>query len=64
VDFSQHFVDAAREMQSSEQKSYTIYKQGKVELQCTAQVAAGVDKTKVSFEQGDACNLANHLGAL
>lgn len=62
VDFSQHFVDAASEMQRSDQKSYTIMKQGSIELSCVAQVPTGVDKSRVRFEQGDACNLSAHLG--
>jgi SAM-dependent methyltransferase len=62
VDFSNHFVDAAKAMQSTDQQPYTIMKQGFIQLNCVAKGPAGVDKSRVRFEQGDACNLAPHLG--
>ena len=63
IDFSQHFVDAAVEMQTKGTKPFTIMKQGLIEISCNAEVPFDIDRTKIRFEQGNACALGAHLGA-
>jgi len=57
IDFSQHFVDAASSMASKGSADYEILKQGQIFLKRTAKVPANIDRSRVSFQQGDACNL-------
>lgn len=64
IDFSQYFIDAANEMKLNRKKSYEILKQGKIFQQCTAEVPTDIDTSKVTFQQGDACNLSPTLGNL
>jgi len=62
VDFSQHFIDAANEMKVNGTKSYEMMKQGQIFFTRTASVPTGVDRTRIQFQQGDACNMNTSLG--
>lgn len=62
VDFSQHFVDAANEMKSKGAKDYQVLVQGNNFKTSTAQVPGDIDRSRVQFAQGDACNLSPSLG--
>lgn len=62
VDFSQHFIDAADDMKANGTREYEIMKQGHIYLQRRASVPPGIDRSRVSFQQGDACNLDASLG--
>lgn len=62
VDFSQHFIDAANTMKAAGTLPFSIQKQGGIMAHCVAQVPADIDRSKVSFSQGDACNLRGELG--
>lgn len=63
VDFSQHFVDAANDMKQNGTRSFEILKQGQLFLPRQASVPSGIDRSRVSFQQGDACHLnARALG--
>ncbi len=42
--------------------TYEAYLQGEIKEIRTAQVPSEIDRSKVQFEQGDACNLGTHLG--
>jgi 2-polyprenyl-3-methyl-5-hydroxy-6-metoxy-1,4-benzoquinol methylase len=57
LDYSQHFVDAANEMKQSGHMQYTVQKQGEIYLPATAEVESSIDRSRVTFIQGDACNL-------
>lgn len=63
IDFSQHFIDAANSMKSNGKMSFDMLVRGQVYKQCeTKPISGDVDRSKVTFMQGDACNLANELG--
>lgn len=62
VDFSQHFVDAANHMKSDGSHDYDIMVQGELFERRTATVSRDVDRSRVSFYQGDACHLSSSLG--
>lgn len=62
IDFSQHFIDAANIMKSDGQMDFELLVRGKVYEHATAKVADSIDRAKVRFEQGDACNLPESLG--
>ena len=62
VDFSKHFVDASNEMKEKGEKKYQILKSGTIFENLTAKVDPTVDRKRVSFYQGDACNLEIKLG--
>ena len=49
-------------MQRVGEKSYTIMKQGFIEIPCNAVLPGDIDRSKVRFEQGDACALKPELG--
>lgn len=57
IDFSSAFIDAARELQSEGQKPYTAMKQASNTSSHVASVDPEVDRSRVTFMQGDACNL-------
>ncbi len=64
VDFSKHFVDAANEMKSKGEKRYEILKQGTLFQPMVAKVQPWIDRSRVSFHVGDACNLDKSLGEI
>ena len=62
IDFSHAFIDAAQKMQAEGSMPYSVISQADVMDHRTASVAAGVDRTNVDFQQGDACNLPADIG--
>lgn len=64
IDFSQHFINAANEMKSTKKQSFEILKQGKIFEPCSVELPVHLLATshKVTFLQGDACNLSPSLG--
>lgn len=62
VDFSQHFIDAANTMKNDGKMQYETLIRGKVYKKAEAKVATDIDRSRVSFVQGDACNLSPALG--
>ena len=62
IDFSNHFIEAANIMKTNGIMDYEILKQGKIYTNTVAEVPNGSDRSKVSFEVGDACNLRSTLG--
>lgn len=62
IDFSHHFVDAANELKSKGHKSYNILKSGQIFYSAEAVIPADVQREKVHFSQGDACNLNPSIG--
>ena len=63
LDYSQHFVDAANLMKDKSQVSIDILKQGEIFQQTIVKLSEHVDRSKVSFLQGDACHLDPSLGS-
>jgi putative 4-mercaptohistidine N1-methyltranferase len=63
IDFSNSFISAAIELQQHGELSYERLDEGDLSTRLTARVAAGIDRSRVSFEVGDAMDLRDHLGA-
>lgn len=64
IDFSHHFITAADSMKTSGRASYSALVQGEIFEEKEAVVAADIDRSRVSFAQGDACNLHSSLGMI
>lgn len=64
IDFSHGFIDAAKRMQSQGQAQYMSTLQGQITLERTCRVPNELyqHKDKITFEQGDACDLSQDLG--
>ncbi|DAZ98002.1 TPA: hypothetical protein N0F65_005160 [Lagenidium giganteum] len=62
VDFSHHFAETANKMKSEGKLPYDALIQGDIWEVRQAAVPSDIDRTKVHFEQGDACNLKPSLG--
>ncbi len=63
IDYSQAFVDCAAELAHAGQVNYRIPECGDLARPAVARVPDNIDRSRVSFEQGDACDLREDLGA-
>lgn len=61
IDFSRRFIDAATALKSGD-LPYARLDEGDRVTQLVARVPAGIDRSRVSFETGDAMNLRADLG--
>ena len=61
IDYSREFVNAASALQRAGSLAYNRKESGDGFTPLTAQVDAGIDRSRVRFEQGDACALPLHL---
>ncbi|KAI3429225.1 hypothetical protein D9Q98_005324 [Chlorella vulgaris] len=62
IDFSQHFVNAANTMRERGWMRYTAAEEGELSKENTAVVPEDIDRSRVRFQQADACNLPGNLG--
>lgn len=62
IDFSQGFIDAARRLKNQGHFPYSFAREGALRVSATAKIPSAVDRSRVSFEQGDAMNLRGDLG--
>jgi len=62
IDFSQHFVDAANLMKTNGNVDFESLVRGNVFKTCTTDLDQSIDRSRVEFRQGDACNLSPSLG--
>jgi putative 4-mercaptohistidine N1-methyltranferase len=62
IDFSHHFVDAANGMKIAGNAPYQTMVQGEIFEDNIAEVSPEIDRSRVNFFQGDACNLQPELG--
>ena len=62
IDFSQRFIEAAQELQRTGTHDYARTDEGSRTTPLLARVPAEIDRTRVSFETGDAMNLRGGLG--
>lgn len=62
IDFSQHFVDAANLMKERGSVEFQSLVRGNVFMTCTTDLDQSIDRSRVTFQQGDACNLSTSLG--
>ncbi len=64
IDYSHHFIAAAEEMKKSGTASYEAMVQGERFESKIATVAGDIDRSRVTFTQGDACDLNSELGMI
>ncbi|KAF4321591.1 hypothetical protein BBO99_00004577 [Phytophthora kernoviae] len=62
IDFSQHFVDAAKLMKEQGEMEYEAHIQGDIHEVRRVKLPDGAKPRDVIFQQGDACNLSPALG--
>lgn len=62
IDYSQPFIDAARDLQASGSAEYSYAVEGELRQTASAEIDPAIDRSRVSFEQGDAMDLRDHLG--
>lgn len=62
IDFSHAFVAAAEHMRSVGTREYTAVIEGTVVEKRTASVDPSVERTRMTFKQGDACDLPKDIG--
>ncbi|PRW60369.1 hypothetical protein C2E21_0705 [Chlorella sorokiniana] len=62
IDFSQHFVNAANTVKERGWMRYTAVEEGDITVERSAVVPEDIDRSRVRFQQGDACNLPAELG--
>ena len=62
IDFSRQFIQAANELKQSGRLDYLRLEEGCRFSPSVAEVPAGIDRSRVCFETGDATDLRNDLG--
>ena len=62
IDYSHKFIEAANEMKLNGTVKYTMLKQGSVYVNRTSTLDDTIDRSRVQFMQGDACNMNTSLG--
>jgi putative 4-mercaptohistidine N1-methyltranferase len=63
IDYSHRFVEAAAQLQRDGAMDYSFAEEGDIRTSAVARVASGIDRSRVSFEQGDAQSLRGDLGS-
>jgi 5-histidylcysteine sulfoxide synthase/putative 4-mercaptohistidine N1-methyltranferase len=61
IDYSHEFIDAANRLKDSGKLGYYRKDSGSTGAHLTARVASSIDRSRLTFVQGDACNLPPHL---
>ncbi|GFR70378.1 type 11 methyltransferase [Elysia marginata] len=62
IDYSQSFIDAADTLCREGEIPYKLVQEGDIFSEAVATVPRDIDRTRVFFEQGDACALRSDLG--
>lgn len=63
IDFSAAFIDTARELAEKGEKPFDYVEVGTIKQTAQACIADDIDRSRVSFEVGDACNLRVDIGS-
>lgn len=61
IDYSQRFVDVATRLRDQGGINYVFVEEGEITRNSVAVVPTNIERRRVSFEQGDAQNLRDHL---
>ena len=61
IDFSHTFIDAANEMKKNGRLSFAVHEEGPAYRVVDAQLSETIERSRVAFETGDACNLREDL---
>lgn len=62
IDYSQRFADCGTRLAADGEIDFSYVEQGDLVKQATARVPGEIDRSRVSFEQGDAMDVRDHLG--
>jgi len=62
IDASERFIHAANALKKEGCVVFDFTEEGELKTKTLAQVPAGIDPSRVSFEVGDACNVKKELG--
>lgn len=62
IDFSRSFIATAARLADGHDVGYERTDEGKLTTSCVAEVPAEIDRRRVRFEVGDACDLRSDLG--
>ncbi len=62
IDYSANFIRAAEILRADDILEYLRADEGDLTTRCVARVPTGIDRQRVRFEVGDACNLRATLG--
>lgn len=62
IDYSHRFIEAANRLKESGELDYAFTEEGDLVTRTTATVPPEIDRSRVTFEQGDALDLRDHLG--
>jgi putative 4-mercaptohistidine N1-methyltranferase len=63
IDYSARFIDAAKTLQAGGVLAYQRVDEGRLGTECRAVAPAGIDRSRVRFETGDAMDLRGDLGS-
>jgi putative 4-mercaptohistidine N1-methyltranferase len=63
IDFSARFIEAASALQADGALVYQRADEGRLGTECRAVAPAGIDRSRVRFETGDAMDLRDDLGS-
>lgn len=63
IDYSHRFIEVARHLQQHGNMPYAYTEEGHLATPATAVVPAGIDRHRITFEQGDAQDLRPDLGS-
>lgn len=62
IDFSHGFINACNQLKTYGRLEYTVQTEGSLVSEHVAEVDPDIDRGRLSFYQGDACNLPSDLG--
>jgi len=62
LDFSHRFVEAATKVKNTGVAEYVCVKQADITMKESVSMDSAIDRSRVHFEQGDACNLRPDIG--
>ena len=62
IDFSHRFIAAAETLRTAGRLGFDRMEEGDLSTGCEARAPAGIDRSRVRFEVGDACDLRDDLG--
>ncbi|KAH9509096.1 hypothetical protein Btru_049012 [Bulinus truncatus] len=63
IDYSHSFIEAANKLKKDGKLNYNLVQEGDLFTPAVAKVPSEIDRNRVKFEQGDACNLPSSLGS-
>lgn len=62
IDYSHAFVDTCKHLKDLGSRIYFITNEGDLTTACSAKVSPDIDRSRCSFQQGDACDLPVDIG--